>query len=299
MTTKQHPWQKKTDSVPLRVSLVIEDKIYGIDHAAGQVNIYDPTQNQWIKKSTEFPSEFKVRDNAVFFAINNKGYYGLGRDDNMSHYDFWEYNPNTNQWARKQDFPGSCPVDPATFSIDSRGYVALGTYLHYEEGSVKSEGSYLGNELWEYDPERDIWTRLSDYPGQPKTRAKGFSINRHGYIAGGNISTHTPEGTSEFYEYNPVSNQWAKRANIPADQYAGNLSGGIVYGKLYISYWYDMSNFQIYDPLSDEWLISEEKLYSGEPAIIQSVGNKLYLWPYPGNRNSAQTELWEYTPSNE
>lgn len=52
------------------------------------------------------------RYGVVAFGVGNKGYVGLGikhsNKDGIDTFmnDFWEYNPDTNTWIRKADFPG-------------------------------------------------------------------------------------------------------------------------------------------------------------------------------------------------
>jgi hypothetical protein len=81
----------------------------------------------WSATLAEFPGEFRTL--AKSFIINDKIYVGLGDGNgNGTLADLWEYNPETNKWARKT----SCPADPdnlkdiGVFSIGNAGYLVAG-----------------------------------------------------------------------------------------------------------------------------------------------------------------------------
>ena len=58
----------------------------------------------WIAKA---PFGGTVRQYAVGFSINNKGYIGTGWDMGAGYRDdFWEYDPATNSWTQKATFTG-------------------------------------------------------------------------------------------------------------------------------------------------------------------------------------------------
>src|SRR5277367_6827056 len=73
-------------------------------------------QGTWSPRDT-------LPDSAMFqgisgFSIGNYGYAGLG--DNVAGINenyFWQFDPSTDTWARKADFPGSARVAPASFVI--------------------------------------------------------------------------------------------------------------------------------------------------------------------------------------
>ena len=58
----------------------------------------------WTQKAS-FPGT--SRSSAAAFSVENKGYFGTGYNGKDYFNDFWEYNPDTNTWNSKADYPGS------------------------------------------------------------------------------------------------------------------------------------------------------------------------------------------------
>lgn len=57
------------------------------------------------------------RSNAVAFEISGFGYLGTGFDGTSRMNDFWKYDPNTNGWTQRADFPGPARSEAIGFSI--------------------------------------------------------------------------------------------------------------------------------------------------------------------------------------
>jgi N-acetylneuraminic acid mutarotase len=114
---------------------------------------YHPGTNSWTRKA-DFPGP--ERRSAVGFAIGNKGYVGGGfsweGSGRVYHRDFWEYDPGSDSWTRRRDFPGPDRAGAAGFSLGGKGYLVFGTH---QTGLVA--------DMWEYDPVTDTWMRLADF----------------------------------------------------------------------------------------------------------------------------------------
>jgi hypothetical protein len=208
---------------------------------------YDTVTNSWQQKA-DFGGT--PRYHAVGFSIGNRGYIGTGRDPAYKS-DFWEYNPSTNTWTQKADvgfarvyatgfatstkgyigtgydgsyhnsfrqydpvsntwtdmppFPGAGLAFDASFSINGKGYVGTG----YNPGDGMES-----NELWEYDPAITTWTPKADlawiFGSLARQGAVGFSIGTKGYIGTGYRGTFY----KDFWEYNPATNTWTKKADF-------------------------------------------------------------------------------------
>lgn len=176
---------------------------------------YNPQTDTWSRKAV-LPESITE---AVGFAINGKGYLGVGKVDTVkfndetnqteTHYSpsrsFYEYSPESNCWVRKADFPGDRRVRAVAFSIGNKAYVGTGT-------KFDRTGAAL-NDFWEYDPSTDKWTRKADFPGGARYDAVGFSIGNKGYIgtgASGGIS-----GYKDFWEYDPMADRWKRKDDFP------------------------------------------------------------------------------------
>jgi len=68
---------------------------------------------------------------------------GMGSDGSSDKKDIWEYDPSTNTWTKKMDFPGNARSALGGTSIGNKGYIGLGVALH---------GGSRYNDFWEYCP---------------------------------------------------------------------------------------------------------------------------------------------------
>jgi prepilin-type N-terminal cleavage/methylation domain-containing protein len=90
---------------------------------------YDPVSNTWANRA---PFGGGKRERAVGFSIGNRGYIGTGSSyepDGGGGYncvyfdDFYEYNPDSNLWTPKANFPGGKTWNAVGFSIGNKGYI--------------------------------------------------------------------------------------------------------------------------------------------------------------------------------
>ena len=178
------------------------------------------------------------RSESVGFSIGNKGYIGLGGDNNtsMMYNDFYEWNQSNNTWLQIASFPGQARIGAVGFSIGKKGYVATGY----------AGGSFALKELWEWDgdtasPNYNTWTRKADYPGIGKVAAVGFAIGKKAYVGTGNY-------TQDFWEWDgdtasPNYNTWTQKADYGGGQ-IGWATGFSIGNKGYIGTGTDGSQFR-------------------------------------------------------
>ena len=77
------------------------------------------------------------------FALNGKGYIGVGADINGYRTDFWEYDPTNDTWTKAPEY-GGCPVrEVISFVIGNKAYVGTGLD---QNGNTR-------NDFWEFDPQ--------------------------------------------------------------------------------------------------------------------------------------------------
>jgi N-acetylneuraminic acid mutarotase len=158
-------WTQKADFSAAARSLAVGFSIGGKGYlGTGDASMdrmdfweYDPATDTWTQNA-DFGGP--ARSGAVAFSIGLKGYVGTGiRDDFgdlVSLKDFWEYDPASDTWTRKADFGGLARSGAVAFSIGNRGFV--GTGVHHASGDRT-----ILRDFWEYDPERDAWTRRADF----------------------------------------------------------------------------------------------------------------------------------------
>lgn len=134
------------------------------------------------------------RVEGVAFALRGKAYVGIGEagtgsNDDLA--DFWEFTPNNagGSWRELNNFTGISRVQALAISVQEE-YVFLGL------GS--NQRSIIYDDWWTYLPDIDKWERRSDFPGQGKKGAIGFTIDNSAFVGTG---TDLDISFSTFWEY--------------------------------------------------------------------------------------------------
>jgi len=142
----------------------------GPNNYSNQTWEYDPATDLWAIKAN-FPGG--VRYQLSSFGVNDKGYAGLGTDQDLYRNDWWEYKPVNNQWVQKADLPASVRANATTFTIGDLGYVCMGT-----------NGGPLPD-LWAYDESTNSWNVRASYGGSERKGAVAMVINNKAYVGTG------------------------------------------------------------------------------------------------------------------
>ncbi|HEY4799322.1 MAG TPA: hypothetical protein VII99_09635, partial [Bacteroidia bacterium] len=228
------------------------------------------------------------------FSIWTKGYLGTGWDVTFKK-DFWEYDRITNVWTQKANFGGVPRNQAVGFSIGTKGYIGTGNISAY--GSI--------NDFWEYDPSTNIWTQKANVPGQMRNAAIGFSIGSKGYIGGGNYyASNYWHNLNDFWEYDPVSNIWTQKANLPGPVRQLGI-GFSISNKGYIGTGADSSGYIYYqdiwewDQVTNFW--TQKANFPGGKrwgAYGFSIGNYGYVGMGDSTYNigSHINDLWQFFP---
>lgn len=157
----------------------------GSNYYSNQTWEYDPALDQWTMKAN-FPGG--VRYQLSSLTINEKGYVGLGTDQDLYRKDWWEYKPTTNSWAARADLPASERANATTFTIGTRGFVCMGT-----NGGVLED-------LWEYNEGTDSWSVRASYGGSARKGAIAMVLGNRAYVGTGKGISGKK---SSMHEYNP------------------------------------------------------------------------------------------------
>lgn len=156
---------------------------------------YDPVYDKWGRKE-DMPWMIFASGTFASFSIGNHGY--LVATHNQSN--FLEYDPETDSWTYKANFPTNYVLDMVSFTIGDKGYVGSGF-----DGQLIA----FTERFWEYDPAADTWTRKADFP-KPRGYAVGFSIGKCGYIG---LGMGRAEFFNDFWEYRQTTDVWARVAD--------------------------------------------------------------------------------------
>lgn len=215
--------------------------------------------------------------------------------------DFWEYDPATNIWTQKADFPGDRRRGASGFSIGNKGYLGLGAAMR-DLGSDGPWEGYLAKDFWEYDPATDTWTRKADVGGPARHNTRGVAIGNKGYIIWGQDSGHV---FNESWEYDPTTDAWTRKADPPGALLAPSafvIGNKAYYGMGIINEETYVSVFLEYDPATDTWTQKDDGNMQRVAAACFSIGNKGYIGTgvlfdvTNAGFRAPQKDFWEYSP---
>lgn len=140
---------------------------WGPNLYSSQLWEYKPSSDQWIQRAN-FPAG--VRYQLSSFSIGNKGYVGLGANQDVYKKDFYRYNPGSNQWTQIADCIASERGSACAFTLNNHGFICLGT-----------NGGLLGD-LVEYNPETNEWELRCAYGGSERKNAVAFVVNGRAFV---------------------------------------------------------------------------------------------------------------------
>lgn len=200
--------------------------------------VFSQTNFGWIQKAG-FPGP--ARHRATGAAVNNRGYMGLGHINSIQDvlYDDWfEYDPGTDSWTQKANFPGGPRMHAASFVINNKIYVGTG----------RDVNTVLYNDFYCYNPVTNSWSQIASFPGAARRGAVAFVLNNLGYVGTG--SYH-----SNFYKYDPAIDTWFPVTNLPGTGRISSVACAIN-GKGYLTTGDQggpMGDMWEYDPVFDTW----------------------------------------------
>lgn len=172
----------------------------------------------------------------------------------------------------------------------------------YAIGGYSNSGSVLRT-VEEYDPATDTWTRKADMP-TPRRQLIVVSVNNKIYAIGGVNFSSDPNNLNYSYfteEYNPATNTWAPKADMPTggtvNKVLGNrfIGGAVANGKIYIAAHNatgtpsPITHALEYDPTANAWTTKTQPPFSYTRYTVASLNNKVYALSDIG-------ELAEYDP---
>jgi N-acetylneuraminic acid mutarotase len=261
------------------------------------------------------------RHRACGTAIYNKGYIGLGHVNgtglDISYKDWWEYDPASNSWTQKADYP-IANHGAVAFSVGKKGYVGGGSYLNNEfycydpllntwqpiapcplsagdtQGfSIQNKGYvYLGNQLAQYDPVSNSWTLMADSPQSFGAWSCAFSASGSGFILSGHV----------LYEFKPSQNTWLMRATHPGQMTNGS-SAFSIRDKGYVTCGFVGSLSTVTDevwefnPGNNTWTMVEEFPGTNRRFPVAFAINDLGYFG-TGTNGINFNDFWQYNPSD-
>ncbi len=143
------------------------------------------------------PAAARARNGAVAFALNNKGYVGLGYDGTNCLNDFWCFDPETNSWSQAPSYLGDAVRFAFAFVIDGYAYVG---------GGEDADNNIIGD-CYRFDGQK--WEPVKNC-FVPRSQASAFVCNGKGYLYGGTNGGKI----STLERYDPATQDWVQMAQL-------------------------------------------------------------------------------------
>jgi N-acetylneuraminic acid mutarotase len=277
-------WQNRGDIQPLFFHTQT-DKAFGIDNkgyflrregAVYRVYEYNIINKTWTPKGI-FPGLTRIDGTIV--VVGAKAYFGLGISFDyvtmLFYHDWWEYDPATDQWTQKADFPAAARTASTAFAASGKAYVVGGYDREVTETYSK--------QTWQYDPALDAWEQKANLPGPARDEAAGFGIGDKGYVGTGRgkimvLNNPVTIYFKDFYEYNALTNTWLQKADYPqATRFCAFAF--MIRGNGFIGGGYNASagyrDLYMYDQLTNQWV--EKADYPGYGTSPHHFGNLFHF----------------------
>lgn len=183
-------------------------------------------------------------------------------------------------WGSIASFPGASRDNSVAFSINGEGYVGLGT--NYPT---------FYDDFYKYNPTANQWTKIADFPGVPRRSSMCFVLGGIAYVGGGYGNDGNWGTLSDFYKYDPISNQWTKLNNIGTD----GATTFVLDGKAYLQIG---TYLGVYDEANDTWTKKKDLPVSREDAISFTSQGKGYVCT-GYNGSNRLNDVWQYSPTTD
>ena len=290
--------------------ILVGDWIYNnmiVSGTATEFSKYNYKTGQWIKL-TPLAGGYMYQKGAIV-VFGDKIHFICG--DQTGNYQpaitskaHYVYNISSDSWNKEADFPGEERRTPLYGVIGGKIYMGLGVNF----GSSSAPKNNYHQDMWSYDPATKIWQKLTDFPDiAGRLSQANLVLASKIYLTAGMVkSGYQTISSKETWCYDPVGNQWSKKAPFPGkgEMLFANFTiqnyGYVGMGESasYNSYYGKNleGGMYRYDPIADRWLqVSSgyellSRPFSASNGIIGFVG---------GGMNASsdyQSKLYYFTP---
>jgi N-acetylneuraminic acid mutarotase len=224
---------------------------------------YDQDTDTWTRKA-DF--EGMARSGAVGFSIGNKGYIGMGSNQDFQNNtllkDLWEWDQETNVWTQKADFAGIARQGAVGFSLEKSGYIGTG----WNNDNL--------TDFWEWNQVTDTWTQKVNFGGIGRPSGVGLSIGIKGYVVTG-YEGYTNVFHQDFWEFEPSAITGLEEMSSENNIFYPNPASDFI--TLNTSHTYNPSlTLNIYN-ISGELIHSAAILQNQQKININGLSNGIYI----------------------
>jgi N-acetylneuraminic acid mutarotase len=191
-------------------------------------------------------------------------------------------------WIKRSDFEGIPRGSAVSF--------VLGDKVYFGTGFNSGQDSEYLKDFWMYDMSRDFWTKLTDFPGEPRIGAVAITINGKAYLG---LGYNGKVKLKDFWEFDPSTAAWTRKADFGGSARYGAVGFGIG-NKGYMGTGYDDNDtrdFWEYNPNSNQWTqIASMGGSKRQYSVSFTFNEKAYVCTGINNGVSL-TDLWQFDPS--
>jgi N-acetylneuraminic acid mutarotase len=280
---------------------VVNGKIYAIGGRKGDeqggngiviktVEEYDPVKDNWIKKADMPTARCFLSTSVVEEKIYAIGGFSLYVGNALSTVEV--YDPMTDRWAKCSDMPTKRGI-LSTSVVNGKIYAIGGNEIPHGVSLSAVE---------EYDPIKDTWAKKADMP-TARCSLTTCVVNDEIYAMGGmpeNEVWAVCKPLSTVESYNPATDTWTKKANMPTERIGHHAS--VINGKIYVIGGSDHNVYtskavEVYDLITDTWTKGTDMPIACTCLSTSVVGGKIYAIGGYGDQNLLST-VQEYTPED-
>lgn len=218
-----------------------------------------------------------ARHRCAAFSIGNRGYMGTGHINSgsisLAYTDWWEYDPSTNSWTQKADYP-QARFACATFVLGNKGYMGGGNEQNFGDR----------DEFYEFDPIANTWTQKANLP-IANGGGFGFTANGIGYMS----------LSGSLYSYNTSLNTWNYVSwGVSCPDYS---SGFVINNKVYVLP-SGSNTLYMWDPVANSTTIKAPCLGNGKFAACSfAVRGQGYVGlGYDWTLGNMAKDFYQYDP---
>jgi len=189
-------------------------------------------------------TEMPTARSGLGVAVVDGKIYAIGGSDGNRQLDTNQmYDPATNTWVNKQPMPYA----------RSRFGITVYQNKIYVIGGTTTNGLTSANEV--YNPLTDTWEIKTPMPTGGRVELATSVVNGKIYLIGGSFHHIWPEPTNLTEVYDPVTDTWTTKAQMPTAVYS--CTSAVVDNKIYVIENARSGSIhclnQIYDPETDTW----------------------------------------------